>query len=49
MGRFKPLSSNLSHTMYLLISFGKSTPHKIVNIMFTITNYSVKLTVLGGR
>ena len=38
----------LSDTMYLLISFRKSTPHKIVNLLFTITNKNIKLTVLWG-
>ena len=37
-----------SRIMHLLIRLRKSTSHKIVNLVFTITNQNIKLTILWG-
>ena len=39
---------NLSHRLYLSISFRKSTSSQIVNLLFTITNGNFKLTIWWG-
>jgi len=46
--KHKPYSSISFHRMYLSICFEESTPHKIVNLSFTIKNYTFKLTVVWG-
>ena len=38
-----------SRIMHLLVRLRKSTFHKIVNLVFTITNRNIKLTVVWGR
>ena len=34
------------HRMYSLINFRESTPPQITNLLFTITNQDIKLTIL---
>ena len=39
---------DFSHRMYLSIGTRRSTPQKIVNLLFTVTNQNIKLTILCG-